>query len=665
MSVQKVLVTGPTSSLSSYLAKLQTLQAKHKFDLVLAQDLFSTIADDDADLARLLKGDLSVPVQVYAAVGAGKLPKAVQEKVDQGEEVCSNLSVLRYQSRPPDPRIRSASRNPLWLFPLLDRSRSHLLLLRLRHLDPSLARPARRTCQLVPPPSPRQSRRHPPHPRRPLVPHPPLIQTPQPPRGPQARRGLQQGVGRACEGREGEVSLCQCPDRVLGTGTVRMAPRRWCWCWRGKIVLPCVEPGCDGEQDERTGAYFLPFLSPLTAPQTLPSQLALAQWFYAFSITPSAPGATPVTSTRSPFHASAAAATASLTATINSSNGPRGLKRPAALAEEGINEMGVPNYIFAGMGDQGRKKGKGGPPPDHYTCNICGQKGHWIQECPEKEARDAERAAQRANRGPRESAKPISPDECWFCLSNPKVTKHLIASIGTETYLTLPKGQVCSTDQSPVPGGGHVLLIPIAHYPTLRSIPADLAPPVLEEVELYKQALKKCYKSFGAEMIAFEVARAGGKGGHAHVQVMYGTGYIAHTSVSPQICPIPASLAPEAESTFAAQFTKFNLAFEEIADPVAFYTSAQEDGKGADYFKVDLPNGKCFVHWIKQGVPFGLQFGRDRTHHDFFFTFRETVALLLHAPERGDWKRCAKSDEEEKKDCQRFKSAFKSFDPST
>lgn len=70
-------------------------------------------------------------------------------------------------------------------------------------------------------------------------------------------------------------------------------------------------------------------------------------------------------------------------------------------------------------------------------------------------------------------------DECWFCLSNPKVTKHLIASIGTETYVTLPKGQVCSTDSSPVPGGGHVLIIPVSsaiYSPAsrLRSFPRVL-----------------------------------------------------------------------------------------------------------------------------------------------------------------------------------------------
>jgi hypothetical protein len=41
------------------------------------------------------------------------------------------------------------------------------------------------------------------------------------------------------------------------------------------------------------------------------------------------------------------------------------------------------------------------------------------------------------------------------------------------------------------------------------------------------------------------------------------------------------------------------------------------------------------------------------------------VAVLLNAPDRADWKRCAKPDAEEKKDAQRFKQAFKSFDPST
>lgn len=95
------------------------------------------------------------------------------------------------------------------------------------------------------------------------------------------------------------------------------------------------------------------------------------QWFYAFSITPSSAPSAPATSTPSPFHPRAAASAASLTSTLNGSDGPRGLKRPAPnVTADDVNEMGVPNYIFAGVGGAGggqghgrEKRGKGGPPP--------------------------------------------------------------------------------------------------------------------------------------------------------------------------------------------------------------------------------------------------------------------------------------------------------------
>ena len=37
---------------------------------------------------------------------------------------------------------------------------------------------------------------------------------------------------------------------------------------------------------------------------------------------------------------------------------------------------------------------------------------------------------------------------------------------------------------------------------------------------------------------------------------------------------------------------------------------------------------------------------------------------LLSIPERFDWKECVQSDDEDREDAQRFKEAFKAFDPS-
>lgn len=73
-----------------------------------------------------------------------------------------------------------------------------------------------------------------------------------------------------------------------------------------------------------------------------------------------------------------------------------------------------------------------------------------------------------------------------------RTSKHLIVSIGSECYVTLPKGQIVPThsaDDHPkakipkVPGGGHVLIVPITHYPTYASIPPDLAGPIFDETE--------------------------------------------------------------------------------------------------------------------------------------------------------------------------------------
>jgi hypothetical protein len=50
---------------------------------------------------------------------------------------------------------------------------------------------------------------------------------------------------------------------------------------------------------------------------------------------------------------------------------------------------------------------------------------------------------------------------CWFCLSNPEVEKHLILSIGEESYVALAKGGLNSQ---------HCLIIPIAHAKSFTTL---------------------------------------------------------------------------------------------------------------------------------------------------------------------------------------------------
>jgi hypothetical protein len=209
----------------------------------------------------------------------------------------------------------------------------------------------------------------------------------------------------------------------------------------------------------------------------------------------------------------------------------------------------------------------------------------------------------------------------WFCLSNPKVTKHLIVAIGSETYVTLPKGQLIPTlprhiaqggAKPLVPGGGHVLvsqrdlsintcgcvggdperltgsqIIPIAHHPTLLSIPADDAMSIISELESYKSALRACYASYGAVPVTFEVGRLSGRGGHAHVQIV----------------PVPQDLTSKVADAFRIAGEKQGLDWE-----VEPERALARVGSTGNYFKVECPDGTKMVHLLKGN--FDLQFGR-------------------------------------------------------
>jgi hypothetical protein len=50
--------------------------------------------------------------------------------------------------------------------------------------------------------------------------------------------------------------------------------------------------------------------------------------------------------------------------------------------------------------------------------------------------------------------KVVEDRDCWFCIDNPKIEKHLIIKQGKHFYSALPKGPVCDE---------HFLIIPNKH----------------------------------------------------------------------------------------------------------------------------------------------------------------------------------------------------------
>ncbi|EGG00284.1 uncharacterized protein MELLADRAFT_118092 [Melampsora larici-populina 98AG31] len=266
---------------------------------------------------------------------------------------------------------------------------------------------------------------------------------------------------------------------------------------------------------------------------------------------------------------------------------------------------------------------------DGYVCRICNVPGHRIQQCPMKETRVHQSSNQRFN-----EPKEIGPSTCWFCLSNPQVTKHLIVSIGSETYVSLPKGQLPDTKSGcPVPGGGHVLIIPIAHYPSLLGLPKELSIPIQQEIQTYQNSLCALYSKYNASMVSFEVVKLTGTGarqGHGHLQV----------------CPIPNELVEKIESSFIDEASKVGIEFEDQKE-------VQEEGAmdGMSYFRVGLPTGKKIISFIKPNQRLNMQFGRI------------VLAKVLDQMDRSDWKNCVLNEEDERLECDELKKVFKSFEP--
>jgi hypothetical protein len=157
-----------------------------------------------------------------------------------------------------------------------------------------------------------------------------------------------------------------------------------------------------------------------------------------------------------------------------------------------------------------------------------------------------------------------------------------------------------------VPGGGHVLIVPIAHFVTLDTIPGELRPSIMGECtryiftkhssneaytlpcHRYQAALRALYAKHGAAAVFFEVGRVSAKGGHAHIQAV----------------PVPLPLKDMVESAFRDEGRQHGIEFDvEEGDSLN-----SDDGEG--YFRLELPDGRRLVHRMRTGSPFSVQFGR-------------------------------------------------------
>ncbi|KAB5565980.1 hypothetical protein PHYPO_G00247810 [Pangasianodon hypophthalmus] len=216
---------------------------------------------------------------------------------------------------------------------------------------------------------------------------------------------------------------------------------------------------------------------------------------------------------------------------------------------------------------------------------------------------------------PRKPPQPTGP--CWFCLASPEVEKHLVISIGTHCYMALAKG--CLTPD-------HVLLLPIGHYQSVVELPSE----AVDELQKYKSAVRKLYKSRGRRCILFERNYRS-----QHLQL--------------QLVPVPMETCTteDIKEAFMVQAQEQQMELMEIPEHTDLKQIAPP---GTPYFYVELDTGEKLFYRIRKNFP--LQFGREVLASE----------AVLNMPTRSDWRECKSSREEEEALSKQFRADFQPYD---
>ncbi|KAB5551114.1 cwfJ domain-containing protein [Coniochaeta sp. 2T2.1] len=254
------------------------------------------------------------------------------------------------------------------------------------------------------------------------------------------------------------------------------------------------------------------------------------------------------------------------------------------------------------------------------------------------------------NKRRRQRSPPPGPDKCFFCLGNPNLSTHMVVSIGEDAYLATAKGPLPSAETFRDRGltfPGHMVIVPLIHAPTITTAgmgEAD-ANRTFAEMSRFKEALQAAVSAKSGRKlggVTYEINRA--RGIHAHWQ----------------FCPVPAEMVSKGlvEAAFRVEAENQKMPKFEVKD---FAVPPEEDGGMGDFLRVWIWAeeddeeggkivGKTLVMRFDESVRFDLQFGR------------RVLAKLLRLEGRMVWQDIGQGVDEETRDAQAFRDAFKEWD---
>lgn len=224
--------------------------------------------------------------------------------------------------------------------------------------------------------------------------------------------------------------------------------------------------------------------------------------------------------------------------------------------------------------------------------------------------------------------------ECWFCLVNPKVEKHMIVAATTEAYVATAKGPI-----TPL----HAMVLPVKHAPCYAACPPELQEVLSSQVA----AIRKMCKENKLEVFVYERWLPFSVSSANHMQI--------------HVLPIEQSRAGHAREALE-ESVKRHLAGAKLrrVQSHAEVVDHLGDDSTTPYIYFEIPGdnsarGRQIERYVyagsKDGPRINLNFGR------------QVCCQLLNCEDKVDWRQCSDEPSREKQLAMAFREMFKPYQP--
>ncbi|CAI5758827.1 unnamed protein product [Candida verbasci] len=236
--------------------------------------------------------------------------------------------------------------------------------------------------------------------------------------------------------------------------------------------------------------------------------------------------------------------------------------------------------------------------------------------------------------------KVVTPDKCFFCLSNASTETHMIVSIGSYNYLTIAKGPLTRSNKD-LSFSGHGIIIPIEHIPSI--IATNLLAqdsPIFQEQLKYEKSLVEAFKQSKFKLVFFEISRLSNI--HKHVQFI----------------PIEEELLEKFQNSLDLR-VKINNTKHKKNQKLKFKKCTEED---LELKKIlDESDFISFKIYHNDKIEFHIAKLEESGNVDLQFP-RRVLAHLLNLPDRIYWDKCQQPKLKEMSDCEEFKKFYSNYD---